>query len=68
MRLHKWAGRVGGICIPCGTSAGNTFFHPGAAALVEQCGCAALGDVGKISISCAVAFRTTNSGLLRIYQ
>jgi hypothetical protein len=43
-------------------------FHPGAAALVEQCGCAALGDVGKISISCAVAFRTTNSGLLRIYQ
>ena len=40
-------------------------FHPGAAALVEQRGCAALGDVGKIGISCAVAFRTTYLLLLR---
>ena len=25
VRLHKWAGRVGGIRIPCSTSARNTF-------------------------------------------
>lgn len=40
-------------------------FHPGAAALVEQRGCAALGDVGKTGTSCAVALRTTYLLLLR---